>query len=82
MKKSAIYYVVSNQYNGVLGLKEENVLWSLKNTDANPATLFKTRREAKNAIKRTLAYAKKHYYETHFNSPWGGQVINAVKENQ
>lgn len=63
-------YIVSNGYNGALGLGEANVL-----RKTTYVTLFPTRRAAKNSIKRTLRYAERNNFDA---APWSGYYIDKV----
>jgi len=72
MKKSKILgYVVWHMY-GNKGLGEDNVLWI-----GDVATLFATRRRAKNAITRTEAYGAK--INGRCLDAWTGHYVMTVR---
>ena len=70
-KKKIVGYIVK----GPIGLKaigDNNVLWF-----NSPASLFATYNDARQAIRRTLTYAKKNGYN---NDCWTDLTIVAVME--
>jgi len=68
MKKTVGYIVCDS--GGVKGLVKE-VLWSM-----STATLFASRKDAKNALKRTQAYSNKRGYDWGVGAWWIVRVVS------